>query len=69
MPLASNDIKKSCDKLFCSAHNNLIFVVVSMLFVGHEPVRGMSQCRTLISCGIARMQNASRKAVEQLQPC
>jgi hypothetical protein len=38
MPLASNDIKKSRDKLFCSAHNNLIFVVVSMLFVGHEPL-------------------------------
>jgi hypothetical protein len=47
MPLASNDIKKSHDKLFCSAHNNLIFVVVSMLFVGHEPVRGTSHCRTL----------------------
>jgi hypothetical protein len=33
-PLPSNDNKKSCDNCFCSAHNNLIFVMVSMLFVG-----------------------------------
>jgi hypothetical protein len=48
-PLQSNDNKKSHNSRFCSAHNNLVFVMVSMLFVGRhsaraldEPVCGMS---------------------------
>ena len=32
-PLRSNDNRKSRDYRFCSAYNNLIFVVVSMLVV------------------------------------
>ena len=37
MLLRSNDNKKSRNNRFCSARNNLIFVVVSMVLVRHEP--------------------------------
>jgi hypothetical protein len=33
-PLQSNNNKKSRNNCFCSANNNLIFVMVSILFVG-----------------------------------
>jgi hypothetical protein len=38
-PLQSNDNKKSRDNRFCSAHNNLILVVVSMLLVARRATR------------------------------
>jgi hypothetical protein len=46
-PLWSNNNKTNCDSCFCSAHNNFIFVVMSMLLVGREPTRGTSRPNTV----------------------
>jgi hypothetical protein len=47
-PLRSNDNKKSCDYRFCSAYNNLIFVVVSMLFVTRHATWPVTRTDTVL---------------------
>jgi hypothetical protein len=63
MSLQSNDNKRSHDNCFCSTHNNLILVLVSVLLVARRTMRLTQRTGTVRCLSGSAIQAAGKVAL------